>query len=437
MILVRHAQCTGDYDRIAQYFMGGSVRDICRRLWNFCRENFTYVMEDGETQKNSRPITMLKDKEVDCKNYSLFIGGVLDAMKRAGLPITWCYRFVSYKASDPKPHHVFIVVNRNTDDIWVDPVLDYFDYHLFYWYKKDRTPKTEAVAKVGFIPQARMAGNEQALLDQLKNYTDGLTQAMQVSRQTNTINSITASVLQTAAALNPVIVAGQLALKLIDVGVGDVFGVGSAAARAISDLSSFNLSGFVNDLFNGRTYNTDQYWGAALYQNKVLGKGNINNQNQIVDGDLLPALKWFIDRTGIFISGREHIIALTQSPQAYMALASVNSYTTTDPARVQAAYQVASTYWKDPANYPSSEAGSWKNTIGVYDTGLAQLASQNGETAEQLAAQTNYQYITPQAEQQLIAPSGSTQPGTSLIPGVPDLFIFAGLGLLIIYSLTD
>jgi hypothetical protein len=45
-----------------------------------------------------------------------------------------------------------------------------------------------------------------------------------------------------------------------------------------------------------------------------------------------------------------------------MALYSVNSYTTTDANRVNAAYNVASTYF-----IKNGVAGAWQNTLGVYD----------------------------------------------------------------------
>jgi hypothetical protein len=450
-IMVRHEMCTADYDKIASYFNHGDIKNICANLWDFCRDNFTYKEEDGETQKNSRPITMLQDGKVDCKNYSLFIGGVLDALQRQGLKFHWCYRFASYDVLDTRPKHVFVVVNRNTDNIWVDPVVEMFNYHLFYWHHKDKRPAAQGATvgripiglpeglTIGSVPRARVGASAEAtLLAQLAEYTNGLVQAVQVTQQTSTINTITSGVLTGivtgVSVAVPLVGAALAALKLIDVGLGDVFGQGSAAALVLGDITSFNLTGLVNNLFNGRTYNTDQYWGVALYQNKVLGKGSINNQDQINDSQVIAGLKWFIDRTGVFISGREHIIALTQSPAAYMALSSVNSDTTTDPVRVQAAYLVAKKYWSDPTNYSSSEAGSWADTIGVFDLGLAQIAAQNGETAEQLAAATSDAYAYTETD--TVNPATATT-DTTIIPGVSNILLYAAFGLIAVIGLTD
>jgi hypothetical protein len=137
----RHKVTEGDYDKIYKQFLGGSITDICKRLWLFCRKQLNYVIEDEKIQYLSCPYTILTNGDVDCKNYSLFCGGVLDAMKRAGMKLTWCYRFSSYDFWNIEPGHVFIVVNENTDNIFLDPVLDTFNAHHWYWHKMDRKIK--------------------------------------------------------------------------------------------------------------------------------------------------------------------------------------------------------------------------------------------------------------------------------------------------------
>lgn len=420
-VLDKHVKCRADYDMIFQDFLGGSIYDISKRLWKFCKDNFEYDIESEEKQFVSSPYSMLTGGMVDCKNYALFIGGVLDAMKRAGKRLEWQYRFASYELFDTDPGHVFVVVNPNTDDIWIDPVLSSFNNHLFYWYKRDKKPKPagtiNGIGKIGVTKQ------EQDLLDQLHEYTEGLVNAVQVSTTTNSINTLTAGILQGASSSIPEIAAAQAFLKQGTILLNNAFGPGSTAARVFSDLSSGKILQAISDLFTGRTYDSDQYWGATYYKFNVLGQ-NITNQNQIIDADIIPALKWFIDRTGVFISGRQHIIALTQSPQAYLNYYKVNGYTTTDPARVQAAYQVASRYWVAPGNYSPQYMGSWKNTIGVFDNGLAQIANSLGLTAEQYAAQTGYQYATDQ-----------TTAATQLIPGLSNTALYVAAGGLILMGL--
>jgi hypothetical protein len=71
---------------------------------------------------------MLSRGYADCKGYALFIGGVLDALKRQGEKINWAFRFASYNLLKKKPYHVFIVVFYNGSEIYVDPVFPKFDY---------------------------------------------------------------------------------------------------------------------------------------------------------------------------------------------------------------------------------------------------------------------------------------------------------------------
>lgn len=425
-ICSKHRECTPHYDRIASFFDDGDTFDICRSLWKFCKNNLRYVEEDTERQYTSCPYTILTGGAVDCKNYALFIAGVLDALKRRGRRIHWQFRFVSYYFLDPTPGHVFVVVNPSTNDIWIDPVLSTFNDHLFYWYHRNRSPKTESVGRIGYVP-AKMGTTdaENKLLSEVLEYQQGLIGAMGQTLSTSTFNNITTGVLQGVSMAIPGAGAALSALKALTVPIDNAFGVGSAAARLLTDLSSLNLTGLWNDLW-GRTYNTDQYWGAVYYKFYVLGQ-NITDINQVADSDVLPALKWFIDRTGVFISGREHIIALTQSPAAYMNYHSVNGDTTTDTTLVNAAYQVAKTYWTQPGNFNPSLMGAWKNTVGVYDRGLIQLANKYGMTPEQYVAYTG---TADQVAQQ------SIDQATEIIPGIPDLVLYAGFGLLLVLGLS-
>lgn len=147
---LKHIACRSDYDKIV-----GTIDDrkdiyqICRQLWTFCRTNLTYVVEDGEAQYVSCPYTILRGGNVDCKNYALFIAGMLDALKRKGYPLTWTFRYASYRIFKTAPDHVFVVVNPDTDNIWVDPVLNYFNYHLRYFHHRDKKPR--AAASLGRI----------------------------------------------------------------------------------------------------------------------------------------------------------------------------------------------------------------------------------------------------------------------------------------------
>jgi hypothetical protein len=127
-ILNKHESCGADYDKFSYLFDGGSIPQICERLFIFCKQNLQYYIEDTKAQEVSRPSTILTRGYSDCKCYALFIGGVLDSLKRSGEKINWVFRFASYKLLKKRVYHVFIVVNYQGQEIFIDPVFKSFNY---------------------------------------------------------------------------------------------------------------------------------------------------------------------------------------------------------------------------------------------------------------------------------------------------------------------
>src|ERR1700694_292257 len=140
-----HKRYAGDYDKIAQYFVGATGEDTCRNIFNFLRRSSFYYVEGEDLQTLRSPSAIIATglvHGIDCKNYSLFIGGILDAINRSGVQeIPFCYRFASDKLFDPTPCHVFVVAYPNTkDEMWIDPIpqVSYFDQRLTYYYHTDK-----------------------------------------------------------------------------------------------------------------------------------------------------------------------------------------------------------------------------------------------------------------------------------------------------------
>lgn len=135
-----HNQFTSDYDRIYQYFDTGDLYSTCRQIWEFLKYNLRYNAETEGEQSSKSPAAILHPGErVDCKHYSLFIGGILDAIRRnEGDDFDWCYRFVSYYPGEDYGH-VFVVAQENESqpEIWIDPVLTNFDQRKSYIKSKD------------------------------------------------------------------------------------------------------------------------------------------------------------------------------------------------------------------------------------------------------------------------------------------------------------
>ena len=444
-IYIAHRDHASDYDKIASFFAVGDIWEICESLWVFCKQNLTNRVESLDVQNVGCPYWILRHGVVDCKNYASFIAGVLDALKRKGYPIVWQYRFVSYRLKslkDCRPDHVFVVCNPNTDDIWIDPVLSVFNYHLFYWYKKNMKVPTRsaAIAGIGCVAGCGCSTVGAApavvnLLTDVSAYASGLAGNIQATKTTNTFNTVTESVLLgVAIAVIPGAVLALAALKAGAVALDKAFGVGSVSARLVTDISNLNVVGMINDIFNGRTYQTDQYWAAVYYKFYVLGQ-NITDTNHVSDSDVPVALKWFIDRSGVFVSGREHIIALTQSTTAYMAYHGVNPDTTMDITLVNAGSLVAKKYWPSPGNFSADLKGSWANTIGVYDLGLVQIANAAGQTPEEVTRETG---TADQVAETYI--QAQTSPANfltaQLIPNVPNWMLLAG-GAILVLSISS
>lgn len=127
-IIKAHERYEQDYDQIYGFFDTGEIYSTCDALWNFCKYNLPYNIESEEEQSVKSPAAILHaGQKVDCKHYSLFIGGVLGAIKaNEAEPWDWCYRFACYDNSGI-PEHVFVVVFNGNKEIWVDPVLTGFN----------------------------------------------------------------------------------------------------------------------------------------------------------------------------------------------------------------------------------------------------------------------------------------------------------------------
>jgi hypothetical protein len=405
----KHKRCAQYYDHLAVYFDSSDVEGIGSKIWSFLKKNMRYFEEPDEAQRLSTPKTMLLRGYCDCKGYALFAGGVLDAMNREGAGIPWCYRFVPSKMLGTSIGHVFVVIDPGGDEIWIDPVLDRFDARVIYLVREDRYVKAKQ-SRVAGLAAVDLSGkgvgltkDEQTLLDDLNEYTLGVQDAFQQTVQSSAFNTITQSIAQTALTAMVPGSAQAIALqKALSQAVSAKYGPGSLAARLAADETNNLLLApvaLVETLLNpgARTYESDQYYGATYYYYYVLGQTKYNNNpNQVADDQVIAALKWFIDRTGVFISGREHIQALAQGASKYMSYYSVNAYTTTDVSKVNAAVAVAQQYF----NF-SGAAGSWAATVGVFDPALIQLAAQLGESVEMVSAQVEAGTVS--------APTGSSQ----------------------------
>jgi hypothetical protein len=149
-ILAAHKKYAPDYDLIYHYFNTGNIIDTSRQIFDFLKQNVPYKKENGKYQTVKSPAAILMAGDgnegpqldrVDCKNYSLFIAGLLDAIRRHdGGQWDWCYRFASYNEVDPEPGHVFVVVKMDGRELWIDPVFTYFNSGDMHEWELDQKP---------------------------------------------------------------------------------------------------------------------------------------------------------------------------------------------------------------------------------------------------------------------------------------------------------
>ena len=117
-----HGSFKSLYDRIGYCFDARTIPEICDNLDQFCRANIAYREETDKRQQVAVPQGILNRGYGDCKSYASFCGGVLGGLKRAtGKKISWHYRFASYNMFRRTPYHVFVVVQYNGNEIWIDP----------------------------------------------------------------------------------------------------------------------------------------------------------------------------------------------------------------------------------------------------------------------------------------------------------------------------
>lgn len=146
-----HQLFAADYERIAKFFDTGETVTTCNKIFKYCKANIAYKVESEYKQSTRSPAAIISMASGDCKHYSQLIAGILDAITRTtGRRIAWEYRYSSYKILDPIPHHVFVVVKLDENEIWIDPVLKVFNEKKLY---------THAVSKkVNTMPLVRMSG---------------------------------------------------------------------------------------------------------------------------------------------------------------------------------------------------------------------------------------------------------------------------------------
>lgn len=89
----------------SKQFRGRNNQETCKKIFDYIKNNFTYVADGGE-QIIKLPSALLKKKVGDCKSYSLFTASILENLK-----IPYKFVYTSYN-SNPIPQHVYVTTGE-------------------------------------------------------------------------------------------------------------------------------------------------------------------------------------------------------------------------------------------------------------------------------------------------------------------------------------
>lgn len=160
-----HLFYESDYDRIYKFFDTGNIINDCRTLFDFCKKYIPYEMESEEDQTSRSPAAILTLGNGDCKHYASFIGGVVAAIHRnTQQKFKWCYRYGNYDSDSDVPGHVFVVVNSNGNEVWVDPVLPRFNKRFQPNFYIDDKISDEMLRRISGIDQSNQPETMESLL---------------------------------------------------------------------------------------------------------------------------------------------------------------------------------------------------------------------------------------------------------------------------------
>lgn len=149
-IIDTHYNYFSEYDKIYHYFSGESIEDIAENIFNFLKKNVSYKIENENFQKLKSPAAILATSG-DCKSYSLFIAGIIAAFVRnEGEDIPFVFRFAGYNNEDVE--HVFVVLYPDSEnEIWIDPVLNFFNERKVPYFYTDKKVKPMALYSISGV----------------------------------------------------------------------------------------------------------------------------------------------------------------------------------------------------------------------------------------------------------------------------------------------
>lgn len=426
-VLNAHCKYKADYDMISKAFGG---KYVLQDLFQFCRQNLKYRSERGVFQSTRSPggVLLLSDLSgVDCKHYSGFIAGVLDALNRTGqYNFEWFYRFCRYNPlseDQPDVDHVFIVVIRDGKEIWIDPApiliiesnqyinRSFDDRQLTPVHCEDYTPNCEDMSLVNI--SGPVMGTSYKVVDGNEGDCVGC-----ASRSDYPVmkQKVAGSIGVTSPLIDPSTGYGNTGNDTVDGALG--------AASQIADLlPAGGLKDFLNTflkdpvgsivtLIKGKTYTWGTYALGEIYMRNILGYSQIESRQQVPDSIIIQAETFWTVALGVLIGSNDHLDQLAISPEAYWNWNIDHTNTTFE--QVQRAHQILKAIGYPTSNrystYPLKQFASIPYIYPIptynpqsYFTGVHPITN--------VSLVNGYpETVTPAPAQ---SPSGTSQPGNT------------------------
>lgn len=194
-----HIMYAPEYKKISSFFKGSNPKQTGKKIFDFLKSNVKYVIEPGDKQTVKSPAAILAQGYGDCKHYAGFSGGILQHLE-----IPFAYRFASYRMLDKQPQHVFVVINPGDNEIWLDPVLNEYNYQKPYTYAKDKKMALYTISGIGATKSEKKAAKKAA----------GKTLGQKIKKGTKAVLKVAASPVRNAFLLLVKINFANLAVKL-------------------------------------------------------------------------------------------------------------------------------------------------------------------------------------------------------------------------------
>lgn len=194
-----------EYKKISSFFKGSNSKQTGKKIFDFLKSNVKYVIEPGDKQTVKSPAAILAQGYGDCKHYAGFSGGILQQL---GIP--FAYRFASYRMLDKQPQHVFVVINPGGNEIWLDPVLNEYNYQKPFTYAKDKKMALYTINGIGATAAKKAAKAEKKAAKKAAGKTLG----QKIKKGTKAVLKVAASPVRNAFLLLVKINFANLAVKL-------------------------------------------------------------------------------------------------------------------------------------------------------------------------------------------------------------------------------